>query len=137
MLKKIISIYFSLQILLFVGCSQNVKVSGKVTFPDGEPVKFGSVVFETPKNCYSARLNQDGFYSIGDTKDGAGIPEGEYKIWLSGTDEIIETNKENNNVETTKPRVNSKFTKPETSNLKFEVKRGKKLKFDFNVEKAE
>jgi hypothetical protein len=139
MLKKYISIYFSLQILLFVGCSQNVKVSGNVTFTDGEPVTFGSVVFETPKNCYSARLNQDGFYSVGDTKDGAGIPEGEYKIWLAGTDEIIETNKKGDeNVETTViPRIHPNFTKPDTSNLKLEVKRGRKVKFDFKVEKTE
>ncbi|MDR2171490.1 MAG: hypothetical protein LBP59_15215 [Planctomycetaceae bacterium] len=137
MSRKIFIIVVLFQLFLSVGCSQNVKVTGNVTFTDGEPVKFGSVVFETPKNSYSARLNQDGFYSIGDTKDGAGIPEGDYKIWLAGTDEITETGSDENIETTTKPRVNSKYTNADKSGLKLEVKRGAKQKFDFKVERPE
>ncbi|MDR1483471.1 MAG: carboxypeptidase-like regulatory domain-containing protein [Planctomycetaceae bacterium] len=136
MLKRFFIVYFSLQLIFVAGCSQNINVSGHVTFSDGEPVSFGSVVFETPKNCFSARLNDKGFYSVGDTKDGAGIPAGEYKIWLSGTDEEIKTGKNENDEIISKPRIHKKYTRPDSSGLTFEVKRGGEPNFDFKIERA-
>jgi hypothetical protein len=140
MKKRLLLIYILLILSVSIGCSKNIKVTGHVTFTDGEPVNFGSVCFETSENTYSARLDKNGYYSIGDTKDGAGIPEGAYRIWLSGTVLTEDIPNKNNDgyfeVKETM-RVHPKYTLPNHDSLKFEVKRGGKTTFDFTVERPD
>ena len=63
-----------------LGCSQNVKVSGTVTYSDtGEPVKFGTVVFNGEGLVGRGAIN-NGKYSVGRINDGDGIPRGTYTI---------------------------------------------------------
>ena len=63
-----------------LGCSQNVKVSGTVTYSDtGEPVKFGTVIFNSENLVGRGAIN-NGKYSVGRINDGDGIPRGTYTI---------------------------------------------------------
>ncbi|MDR1924285.1 MAG: carboxypeptidase-like regulatory domain-containing protein [Planctomycetaceae bacterium] len=137
MLKKTLLICVVLFLFANTGCSGNIKVSGRVTFTDGEPVNFGTVCFETEKNTYTGRLDDNGNYSVGDRKDGAGIPAGEYVVWLSGTMLVEEGEKKGEDnyeiIET--ERVHPKYTLPDAKTLKFEVKKGGNNKFDFKVER--
>ena len=67
------------------GCSdkkfKTYKVSGKVTFEDGTPVKFGRVEFYQPEQDVSARgtIREDGTFVIGTETldDGAVAPAAE------------------------------------------------------------
>jgi hypothetical protein len=66
--------------LVALGCSRNVSVTGTVTFSDnGEPVKFGMVLFTGEKNIGRGVI-KDGKYSIGLARDGEGIPPGTYTV---------------------------------------------------------
>jgi hypothetical protein len=66
--------------LFALGCNQNVKVTGTVTYSDnGDPVKFGTVVFTGEKEFARGTIN-DGKYSVGLIKDGEGIPPGTYTV---------------------------------------------------------
>lgn len=66
--------------LCALGCSQNVKVSGTITYSDdGEPVKSGNVFFASETEMGRAAI-KDGKYSIGRINDGDGIPRGTYTI---------------------------------------------------------
>ena len=77
--------WYRLSTLLFVtlfvvGCSQYVKVSGTVTYSDtGEPVKFGSVLFDSEKESGRGTI-KDGKYSVGRIEDGDGISPGTYTV---------------------------------------------------------
>ena len=63
-----------------LGCGQNVKVSGTVTYSDtGEPVKFGTVIFNSENLVGRGAIN-NGKYSVGRINDGDGIPRGTYTI---------------------------------------------------------
>jgi hypothetical protein len=140
MIKRLLFLYILLLLSVSTGCSKNIKVTGHVTFTDGEPVNFGSVCFETCENTFYAKLDENGYYSIGDTQDGVGIPAGEYQVWLSGTVLTEEIQGKNNDghfdVKET-IRVHPKYTLPDYDALKFEVKRGGSKTFDFTVERPD
>ncbi|MDR1963054.1 MAG: hypothetical protein LBQ50_04700 [Planctomycetaceae bacterium] len=125
-------------ILLNTGCSNKVKIYGTVTFPDGEPVNFGSVCFEGNGKTISGYLNEKGDYFPGELEDGDGIPFGVYKVWLSGTvlsEEIFNKRGEATGKNQYTVRVAEKYTLPATTDLTFEVKRGGSKRFDFTVER--
>jgi hypothetical protein len=141
-------LFLSINILLLCilsGCSNNIKITGQVKFDDGEPVKFGYVVFETSENSFTGTLDEQGRYAVGVSKDGTGIPSGEYTIWLAGTAmvkyTVTKTNKNDEGDNETfdsdeTPRVHPKHTSPYSADaLKFEVKRGGSKTFDFTVER--
>jgi hypothetical protein len=126
--------------MVICGCSDKIKISGNVTFMDGEPVGFGSVVFESPKESFSGRLDQNGYYTIGISNDGKGVPAGTYKVWLSGTALVEEIQQKGNHKgfdSKVTVRVASKYTNPNSTNLKFEVKHDGSKKFNFTVERPD
>ncbi|MDR2440240.1 MAG: hypothetical protein LBE12_12850 [Planctomycetaceae bacterium] len=141
-MKKIILLVFITFLMAICGCSDKIKISGNITFTDGEPVGWGSVVFESPKESFSGRLDQNGHYTIGINNDSKGVSAGTYKIWLSGTallEEIPISQKGDGEAFDTKTtvRVASKYTNPNSTDLKFEVKRGGEKTFNFTVERPD
>jgi hypothetical protein len=136
-MKKII-LFFLFSLILCLGCSQNIKISGHVKFDDGEPVSFGEVCFETAQNTFLGRLDPNGYYTVGNTKDGRGIPPDDYTVYLSGTS-LVQTvpGKGNSDVVVMveKQRVHPKHTHPNSDALKFTVKKDGKKTFDFTVER--
>ncbi|MDR3182108.1 MAG: carboxypeptidase-like regulatory domain-containing protein [Planctomycetaceae bacterium] len=131
-------IIFTLLLLSAAGCSQRVKVHGTVTFPDGEPVAFGQVCFVSPAFTFTGKLDANGHYAAGDTRDGAGIPVGEYQVYLANTALIkkigAKDGTENYTLDETE-RVDDKFTSPQTSGFVFSSIRGGNKTFDFTVER--
>ena len=66
--------------LFAFGCGKNLSVTGMVTYSDnGEPVKFGMVVFTGEKEIGRSAI-KNGKYSIGLIKDGDGVPPGTYTV---------------------------------------------------------
>ena len=116
-------------LVLFPGCADKVKISGTVTFEDGEPLQCGQVTLRAPNGTtYYGYLDKNGSYSPGEHRDGQPIPAGTYTVWVSGTD----YSDENFVVHQT---VDAKYTSPDVTPLSFELKRGGQKIFDFTVER--
>ena len=125
------NVFFAMFVMVYlVGCSNQVGLTGKVTYTDGSPVQVGQVVFDDERYAFRGRINKDGSYKLGGTYDGDGIIPGTYKVYLIDTD-VTETD-ENGTVKHVS-HVANKYTNPDTSGLTCEVKG--KMTFDFKVER--
>ena len=129
-----------LSVVLFSGCANKAKVSGTVTFEDGEPVPLGQVTFRAEDGkTYHGYLSKDGKYSPGELRDGQPIPVGKYQIWLSGTDISTEhlrvPGDPSSATYTVTPTVDSKYTSADSTIINFELKGGGTKTFDFTVER--
>ena len=84
MIKRLNFIVFVfLWALVLSGCSQKAKVSGTVKFPDGSTLNKGTVVFESSSLRVSGAI-KNGKFSLGEKKEGDGVPFGTYKGWITG-----------------------------------------------------
>jgi hypothetical protein len=131
-------LFFALfPVLIFTGCSDKTQISGQVTYTDETPVYPGKVCFTAGKNTFYGRLNKEGRYSVGEFKDGEGIPAGKYDVWVAETGyavEIIKNGKPTGLYDSVE-RVSAKYTNPNPECPKYELKRGGSKTFDFTVEK--
>jgi len=64
-----------------VGCNNNTRVTGVVSYEDGSPVKDGEVYLDG--NVLARGTIKDGAFSLGLKKDGEGVPAGTYKVQCS------------------------------------------------------
>jgi hypothetical protein len=131
-----------LMIFCMSGCGGDHKVTGKVTFPDNEPLTKGQVMFQKEGFIASGTIQKDGTYSAGKLKDGDGLPPGEYKVFLSevtvlgergpqkGVDPV--TGIEIFEVAPTVSLVHPRFTSAGSSGLSVNVKGP--TKYDIEVE---
>ena len=138
--KSTVFVVLVLSLVLFSGCADKVKISGTVTFEDGEPVTRGQVTFRADDgSTYYGYLDKNGKYSPGETRDGQPIPSGKYIVWLTATDISVETlavpGDQTTATYSSIQTVDSKYTSPDTTEMTFEVKRGGPKIFDFTVEK--
>lgn len=73
--------------MLFVvlaGCSDKVKLGGKISFPDGEPLTVGTVIFSNPEYLARSSIAADGSYDVGSLKENDGLPPGKYRVYITG-----------------------------------------------------
>ncbi|MDR3198419.1 MAG: hypothetical protein LBU34_11180 [Planctomycetaceae bacterium] len=139
-MKKILLYFFIFVSILCVGCSGKIKISGHVTFSDGEALDFGEVCFTEGNKTFFGRVNEKGYYAPGEFQDGDGIPPGTYNVWLSRTvlSEMIPDKHGSESDEVRQiERVDKKYTAPETSGLVLEVKHVSTKNFDFTVERPQ
>jgi hypothetical protein len=106
--------------LFLTGCGQ-IKVSGKVTFPDGSPLTTGRVIFANETNNYSGKIRQDGSFSIGMLKDGQGIPRGKYKVAV--VDAITEEFPEPRKPPIVTYLIAQQFRSPTTSGIEYDIQK--------------
>jgi hypothetical protein len=84
-MKHYFFLIFLFSFFMILGCSHNVKTTGKVTFSDdGTPLTEGTVVFETAGYLARGRLNQDGTYHLGSFSERDGLPTGTYNVYITG-----------------------------------------------------
>ena len=134
MTKKLFIPFVLLGLVFMVGCSDNVRLSGKVTFDDGEPVTFGTVFFLTPSTISQAGIRSDGTYTVGSDSLTDGMPKGEYQVYLvveELTSRVVGGQSENTYTSLIAP----KYTAPETSELTFTAD-GKTRRFNIQVERV-
>ena len=115
MLMKNHTIIILLLSLLLCGCSDRVRVSGKVLYDDGEPVTRGGVTFTNDIIQATGRIQPDGTYVLGGQRERDGIVPGTYRITVmarsgGGMSGIPET-----------LWVDEKYENPGTSGLSVEV----------------
>jgi len=86
-MKKLI--YTLFVVFLFTGCnSGKEKLSGRVVFPDGEPLTVGMIYFTNDHFTARAQLRSDGSYDVGSLAEKDGLPAGTYKVHISGAIEV-------------------------------------------------
>jgi hypothetical protein len=129
------NVYFTWSILLLsgvllviAGCSNKVKVGGTVKFDDGMPLDAGQVFMSNGTFMFQGKILSDGTFSIGEIKDGDGIPPGNYGIWIAGANPSA-----TDQYQTLK--IPTKYTNRETSGLTFEVKKNGTKTIDILLEK--
>ena len=152
MIKKICFIAFILSCLLVLsGCSDKAKVTGTVKFPDGSTLNKGTVVFESDKTRVSGVI-KNGYFTLGEKKDGDGVPFGSYSGWITGALEAERPPGSDNNTATPRqpgqpPRpggrgaailppkylIDRKFESAETSGFKLEVKSRGAIVYNIDV----
>jgi hypothetical protein len=107
-------------------------VHGKITFPDGTPLKGGVIYFSPVEVAMSngqvrfetaSLVDGQGRYQLGFNGDGAGAPEGDYKVTIGPRDamELKGSNSE---------RIPAKYREKATTPLSAAVKEGDNT-FDF------
>jgi hypothetical protein len=111
-------------LLLFaVGCGQ-IKVEGKVTFPDGTPLHKGKVAFEDEQHTFTANIREDGTFRMGMVKDGEGIPAGHYKVAIIGAlDEKYADDLLKNPFPEITYLIAKKFSSSKTSGIEYDVQK--------------
>ena len=114
--------------LLTCGCG-DPKASGRITFSDGSPLTTGLVCFESEMNTYYGDVKPNGTFSMGKTKNGQGIPPGEYKVFFQNAQEQIGADDENRPIY--KNLLDDKFYSASTSDLTCKV--NKKTRMDIQV----
>jgi hypothetical protein len=134
--------------LLVAGCGGNVKVTGKVAFPDGEPLSTGQVIFESEKMSGMGKLSADGSYTLGSDKEENGIPKGKYRVYITGAITYAEVQAPNPSagmpgvynpgstgspLPSSIPLVHRKFLSVETSDIEVDVQGA--MTYDITVEK--
>ncbi|MDR1960233.1 MAG: hypothetical protein LBQ54_14525 [Planctomycetaceae bacterium] len=82
-MKRYFFIFALLSLLATAGCSRNIGVSGRVTFPDGSPLTQGFVIFESGPYQVFGRIDESGNYRMGEDRSGQGIKPGEYNVRIS------------------------------------------------------
>ncbi|MDR2641910.1 MAG: hypothetical protein LBC74_03875 [Planctomycetaceae bacterium] len=120
--------------LLFVGCSNNVELSGKITFSDdNNPLNRGEVYFETDNYFARGAIKPDGSYVVGSLSSKDGLPPGQYRVYISAAEkETKQKDEYGNNI--SEPLIDPKFTSGKTSGLIVDVSKTTK-KFDFKVDR--
>lgn len=122
-----------LLIACLVGCSDNVKMGGKVVFSDNdESLGVGTVCFQQPGFLARGELRPDGTYDIGSTSEKNGLPAGVYSVYVTGADAM--TQDEKSGMTTLTPLIDERFANPATSGLSFEVT-DRTRRFDFKVDR--
>ena len=114
---------FLVGFVFLVGCGQNVKVTGKVTFEDGEPLTRGRVCFQTETFYADGPLQPDGTYTLGSTGENTGLPKGTYQVSITGAvtpPKVLDPAM--GRVTPAVPLIHGKFTNQTTSGLTCEVK---------------
>ena len=118
---------FILMCLFVTGCTNDVKVTGSVTYSDnGESVQSGMVVFTGEKMIGRGAI-KEGKYSVGLIRDGDGIPPGTYTVSadLFGMHPTFQDDT------TPPPQTEVYYTKePQTIDV------NKKMTYDFMVERG-
>ena len=125
--------------LSFAGCSGKIDVRGKVTFPDGEPLTKGAVIFQNEQIMVQGNIQADGTYRLGVLKDGDGVPPGSYQVFISGAvDGVPAPAREKASDPMLDPQItyliDKKLTQPDTSGLTCVVEKGMKLPYNITAE---
>jgi hypothetical protein len=131
MIRTMLTYVFFSIIISFVGCGGTkgaYSVSGKVTTVDGTPVTDGVVSFTSETLSASGALRADGTFSLGTQKEGDGALPGTYRVSFSG-------NCLGGGYDNKPPQIHTKYGKPDTSGLTYEVKAGTNQPADFKLEK--
>jgi len=79
----------SLSLFACLGCGDQHRLKGKVTFADGQPVTKGTVIFSNASFQARGEIQSDGSYTVSSTGKNDGLPKGEYQVTVSGVTKTV------------------------------------------------
>lgn len=107
--------------LISVGCSENVSITGKVTFSDDNaPAPNGIICFDSGANVARGTIKSDGTFKMGTLKEADGLPAGSYKVFFVDVREETGKAKTSDGSEGEPiytSLIDSKYLSPDTSEL--------------------
>lgn len=122
-------------LVLFVGCSDKVRMAGKVTFSDdGTPVPVGTVFFENDTFMARGTIRSDGTFSVSSTSHNDGLPPGKYRVSINEAKKQIGMDK--NNMPVYEELIDSKYGDASISGLSLEVTSSTKS-YNIKVDRAQ
>lgn len=120
-------------LLLQTGCTDKVRMIGKVTFSDnGDPVPAGTVFFENDTFMAHGTIRSDGTFSVSSTGHNDGLPPGKYQITIAEAKKQIGTNK--NGMPIYEELIDPKYSDVSASGLSLEVTASTKS-YDIQVDR--
>ena len=132
-MKKGLTFFISMILLVSAGCGDKVALSGKVTYSDGgSPLSVGTVCFETDSFVNRGQLTSAGTYNTGSISEKDGILPGTYRVYISGAMREIGVDK--NGIPIYESLIDEKFANGATSGLTVTVPTPSG-KFDFQVDR--
>ena len=129
-MKRIFITAVLLFFIVLTGCGNNIKLKGRVTFPDGLPLTTGTIYFTDGTFQARANIRPDGYYDVGSLYEKDGLPPGTYKVYIVGA---IEENEDPAD-ETLRPLIAKEFVSEKTTPLEITVP-GEKNVYNIAVEK--
>ena len=113
-------IFFTLLLLMLVGCSDKVPLKGKVVFSDdGCPVPTGTILLSTGTYMARGNLKSDGTFVISSVKENDGLPAGKYRVSIIGAQKT--TGQKASGDDISESLVNEKFEDGKTSGITIDV----------------
>ena len=84
MFRALPAVVLALLLATCAACSNQVKVTGKVTFADGTPLTMGTVYFTDSFHLGRSDLDKNGEYSLHCYRRNDGVPKGIYQAYITG-----------------------------------------------------
>lgn len=117
---------------LAVGCSRNVHITGKVTYPNGQPLKAGQIIFTDDFRMGRSDIDQNGEYSIHTLRRNDGMPKGRYKVYITGAfgftaQEPTGKGLQSYRMDTMSSLIDLQHTNPDASGWEFDVQKNSKI----------
>ena len=118
-------------LLLIVGCSGNVKITGTVTYSDdGAPVETGTVCFiSTTSDFMSRGTITNGTFTMSSVKADDGLPPDTYDVYFTGVEGVVKKGETVGDVtfeDQTAPTIDLKYLSAATSGIQQTVDKSTK-----------
>lgn len=116
------------------GCGDKVRVTGRVTYPNGQPLTVGQVIFTDDFYMGKSDLDKNGEYSIHTVRPNDGIKRGYYRAYITSaitfepTDEIHD-GLQSYRFDTPVMLIDMQHTNPDTSGWVFDIQKRSKIDF--------
>jgi hypothetical protein len=132
-MKKIISLL--ILFFIFLGCgSNNVKISGTVTFSDdGLPVTAGEVLFDDGIRIARGVIQENGTFVMGLEHENNGVPNGTYKVSIVRAIKLL-PNPDDIYPPPSEELIDERYSDKNTSGLSIVVEGSQK--YDIKVDRA-
>lgn len=119
-------------LVCLAGCGKNSGLSGKVVFSDDKtPVTQGLVNFVSDKGVARGEIQKDGTYVVGSLKANDGLPQGDYKVYITSSAKKM-TDKKLGMVKM-ENQIDKKYEDAKTSGLTVKVE--KTMTYDIEVDR--
>ena len=115
-----------------VGCNGNVHVTGRVTYPNGQPLTIGQVIFTDDYYMGKSDLDKNGEYSIHTLRRNDGIRKGRYRVYIVCAFRFEETEEikdplQNYRFDTPVALIDDQHMNPDASGWVFDVQKNSRI----------
>ncbi|MBR5757112.1 MAG: hypothetical protein IKX88_00760, partial [Thermoguttaceae bacterium] len=129
-----VSAFLAFVFVGLVGCNGNVHVTGRVTFPNGQPLTVGKVIFTDDFYMGKSNLNKKGEYSIHTFRRDDGIKKGVYRAYIVGAvrfepGETFDDPLQSFSLDHLVLLIDIQHTNPDTSGWLFDIRKDAKIDF--------